>query len=126
MRAAARNSKYHIRKLPHDKRVIILYGENENYMRFYKCWNCHFIIDSDNRAYGGRGDGITHTEFADNVADRIMTGDTRNITPTLDGLDFYHVVIKHKAGGDPDYDLVHHLKAEVGQGCPFCGTLNWR
>lgn len=121
MGTTSRNSKYSIRKLPHDKRAIKLYGEHENYGRFYKCWNCGFIIDSNNVASGGNGDGISHTEFTQTVAGRTMTEDVKKVTPSLRG------IVAMRLGGDGEpLPLVHHLKPEVGAGCSFCGTLNWR
>lgn len=122
MENQTRNSNYSVRKIPLRKRVKILYGEHENYGRYYKCWNCGFIIDSDNKAFGGRGNGVSHIEFTIAKAGRIMTGDVKSITPSVDGV----VAMRLGADGEPYTHLVHHLKPEVGQGCPFCGILDWK
>lgn len=123
----SRHTVYSTRKLPHDKRVIKLYGEHEDKGVYYGCWNCGFVMDSDRDAYGDGNSrhGITYSEYAIAVADRTHRGDLNSVTPSLDGAVHYQVAMENGADGNPQ-DVVHYYKPVVGTGCPFCGTLNWK
>lgn len=107
-----------------DKKVIPLYGKDEDNGRYFICWNCGYVCDKDRDAYGGRGDGIsvkfsTPTAQGDN-------GDPLSVISVLRGpVSNYQTAMENGADGQPK--AIRQMKQpDVTGGCPLCGTLNWK
>ncbi len=51
-------------RLPREKRSIPVSGDLEDDGRYFKCWNCGFVCDSQ-RDITGDGSGVTTTTYVD-------------------------------------------------------------
>ena len=122
--------------------------------RYFRCWNCGFVCNEDRDSLGGSEsrDGIYYEDFpipvygADTAVDNSdiarLGGSIANQTivaeriqyPAFVGQPYYPgqpVAPDAMQADDDDFDPIyqsryHHIKPVVGQGCPFCGSLNWR
>lgn len=106
------------RKPRKESRTIPLWGTPErgdglDSGKYYKCWNCGFICNTDRDALGDAQSvsDISYEsydlldEYGDSVAD---TGGC-----------------KHTIFEGEGYTTVRYIPV-VNSGCPMCGTLNWR
>lgn len=119
------------RKLPKESRRIPLKGDKyrgngEDHGRYYRCWNCGFVCDSDRDALGdgNSGNGVTHIDYVINAQGG--SGDPLTSLATLDGdVNHYHVALEIGSDGEPKV-IRHDYQTVINSGCPFCGSLNWR
>jgi hypothetical protein len=108
-----RHSSYSRSRIPRQKRTIPIYGEKEDANKWFRCWNCGYICNSerdqlDTSEYGRAG--ITYSDTASTgtvLADDPYTG--------------YWVL-----GGVFVFNSTGGAYPVVTGGCPFCGTKNWR
>lgn len=106
-----------------DSRTLPIYGhpyhgEGEDAGKWFRCWNCGFICKVGRDALGGPADkaGVVSTAYTQ--VDQY--GDTT-----------YHCINAHgddqttcEANGGTWTSTSY--KAVVTEGCPFCGSKNWR
>lgn len=85
-----------MRRLPHQIRSKVVYGEFEDTSKYYHCFNCGFICDKERDILTDRT-GVR-------ALGRLATEDGHGVR-TEDGFDIYL---------ENSYDVV--------TGCPFCGT----
>ena len=64
MREYDRLSNYSVRKLRGDKKTIRVKGSGEDADRYFRCWNCGFVCDSQRDSLGERG-GVTTGTYTD-------------------------------------------------------------
>ena len=121
--------------------------------RYFRCWNCGFVCNVDRDALGGpeSRDGLYYEDFpipvygADTAVKNSgiarLGGSIGNQTlvaviqeGTFPGYMQYPGYTPAEesypgghAGTTPNTDNKrYHIKPVVGQGCPFCGSLNWK
>lgn len=64
----SKHSKYSFRRLPSQKRAIPLYGERDDQNKYFRCWNCGFVCDSErDRLHSGdsQANTVVPTSFTD-------------------------------------------------------------
>lgn len=117
----------HRGRIRKESRTIPLYGDRERGNglddgRYYRCWNCGFICNVDRDALGGpeSGDGKSYEAFL------IPTDPSLNSVSRLGGSEEPSTVsLALDIAGDTITET-HAIQSVINQGCPFCGTLNWR
>ena len=118
------------RRLPRQKRVIVLWGDpvkgdGQDYGRYYRCWNCGFIIDSE-RTTTGEGSGVAILEASTPAPGASPVYGAASAIAVLDGgITHYQVALPQQADGTAQ-PIRHTFSATASAGCPFCGTKNWR
>lgn len=106
------------RKPRKDSRTLPLYGSDTrgdglDSGRYYECWNCGFICDTDRDALGDAQSKANITTKSYQLLDEYG-----NAVSSTGGA-------KHTIFTGEGYTTVRY-EPEVGSGCPLCGTLNWK
>lgn len=98
------------KRLPHDKRTKKLYGEKDDTDKFFECWNCGFIVNSEKHPAHPSARAKTYlTPFLDwvnlvnEMNEEIVTETGENI---LVGQTLYY--------------------SDISVGCPHCGSPNYK
>ncbi len=104
---ANRYGTYQSTRLPREKRTIPISGHFDDDGKFYRCWNCGFINHID-RAPIGVGSGIS------TVSGVGMSWVDRDNQVWIDRSDYIFD------------DRSFSASSQVGSGCSFCGSRNWR
>ena len=107
-------------------RTIPVKGNGEDTDKYYRCWHCGFICDSDLNSLGGAAS-------RDGVASEDYSVPTYGATPGVDGsgdacLDapgHFHVAAELDSAGNPK-EVVHDYRVTISGGCPLCGSMNWK
>ena len=130
----------HIRKPRKDSRTISVYGhpefgDGEDHKRYYRCWNCGFICDSERDALGGPDDrsGIQPDDYEVHAYGDYSTGglwqavgvQTTCVICLGGDINHFHVALENGSDGQPK-KVGHKFAAPSKRGCPFCGCTNWR
>lgn len=99
-------------------------GDGRDADRYFECWNCGMVCDSERDFLGGSEDSSRVTPVAYNQTDDDTStaayhcqGALASTSPTVTQAEC------EAAGGT--WSRVRY-KPEVEGGCPFCGTVNWR
>lgn len=111
----SRHTRYSDRKTPHGRRGLRVYGEREDFNRFFRCPYCNFLIDA-NEASSPGGPGVP--PFLVNLEGPFDIG-----LPWTDVGDSTLGTIE--ADGDLAA-IVPGYFPQVTGGCPFCGASNWK
>lgn len=123
-----KGNKSHSR-IPKDSRRIPIFGDpvrgnGEDHGKWYRCWNCGFICNSDRDALGDSQsrDGRVLTDYAQQL-------DLSAIKPQamLGGISVVHSVAEY--GADETAKGVRNaimVSSSASSGCPLCGSLNYR
>lgn len=83
-------------------------------------------VDRDALGDGQSGDGVSHEDYSIPSVGGSYDGDPLTSVTVLDGdIEHFHVALKLGSDGEPEA-IKHSFKSIVNQGCPFCGSLNWR
>lgn len=118
---------YQTRKPHKVAKTIPIHGVGEDEGRRFHCWYCRFPCDVERDTLGGdneregmeREDYSTPTYGATN-------GDKLSGILVLGGsIEHFHVIMENGSDGNPK-GILHSFKPVVAQGCPFCGSKNWR
>ena len=115
------------RVIPKEARTIPLPGNEDRGNgldddRYFSCWHCGFTCDSDRDSLGGFGDGVS---YSDAIIESVPTvGDPLTSVSVL-GNPHYQVALELGMDGNPK-EIRHEIIPVVNNGCPLCGTLNWR
>lgn len=127
MREGSRHVRYSQRKLRGDKRTLPQYGERDDSGKYYRCWNCGFMCDSERDSLGGpdEGSGLSHTDFSSASHGSQDTSDSLNSVIVLGGINHSHVAMELDSDGNTK-SVKHDFQSVSGVGCPFCSSLNWR
>jgi len=119
-RDQSRYGKYSKYRNPKDKRVLRLYGEKTDTSRWYHCWNCGFMIDSNRTASGGQGSGIGYVASSD-IGYPVVDPDL-SVRIEIGG----GFALMELGPDGLERGMYTDWAAESGRGCPLCGTLNYR
>jgi len=118
-------------RLRREKRALPQQGYLEDSNRWWRCWNCGFLINEDRTALGGdeSHSGVTPVQYSEApdfstdwgsgegaLRTMIVPDVSGTIDVTLRALDQAGIPIPAPVSFKPD----------VSSGCPLCGTLNWR
>ena len=113
--------------LPKRSRTRPVKGRGEDRNRYFRCWNCGFICDSQRDELGDSESdaGDDHTDY-NSLAQANPQGTGPDKVICLGGdIGHYHVAMRIGADSEPK-TIVHGYKSDISRGCPFCGTTNWR
>lgn len=120
MRFKGNTSHSRIRK---DSRRIAVFGDSIrgdglDAGKWYRCWNCGFMCNSDRNALGDSQarDGIVLKDYAQ------VRDDHRGDLILGKGL----IISENDSEGNPKTVKNALMVSESSYGCPLCGTLNWR
>ena len=117
--------------LPKRSRTLPIKGTGDDEGRYFHCWNCGFVCDSQRDELGGSDSsaGDDHTEYY-----RLAAPDSRIDTTGKDPakhavlggcIGHYHVTMRIGADSEPKTVMHNHI-SDISRGCPFCGSTNWR
>ena len=101
------------------KRTISLRGKFEDRGKYYRCWNCGFINDSNRRGLGD-GSGIRLIEDTETAYNSFSDGESIMDSPFMLG-----VVAHQLSDGSVDTGRTN-FNAEAVSGCSLCGSKNYR
>ena len=99
----------------------------EDLGKYFRCWNCGFICDVDRDSLGGPEDRSgTGSEFEKTTLpdNGWIDYGRRSVTNALK--DWNHTVLVRVNGAGTPLPIELSYSPTVNQGCPFCGSLNWR
>jgi hypothetical protein len=96
-------------------------GDGEDDGRYYRCWNCGFICDSDRDALG---DDRSLNGLSYSVQESVGSSEENSLI-ILANLRSGHVIPKAGADGTAAVIRLPYYPSSA-TGCSFCGTLNWR
>lgn len=122
-----REHRYRNPRISKDSRIIPIYGssvkgDGTDADRFYKCWNCGFICDTQQDALGD-ANSRSGVAIFDNIEspDRYGSGNLASLA-TLGGS-----ISVMENGIDSQPKAIRHSQiSKSGTGCPLCHTRNWR
>ncbi len=111
----------------HDRKTIAVYGEGEDANKLYKCWNCGAICNIDREKLSQE----QHSRGGVGVLDapEVSLGLQSVGEPSLNMmavLDDFHTILLNGQDGNPISNYRHNLYPEVGTGCYFCGSRNYK
>lgn len=114
-----------------ESRTLPIHGTGDDEGRYFHCWNCGFVCDSQRDELGDSESeaGDDHTDFNNPIVPD-PTVDTVGMNPakqaTLGGdIGHYHVAMEIGADSEPKKPYRIYT-SDVSRGCPFCGSTNWR
>jgi hypothetical protein len=120
----------HKRKLRKESRTLPLKGKGDDAGKYFKCWNCGFICDSDRDELGdsesGAGDDHTDYHGLTTIAANPGTSDLVAKQICLGGNQHYQTLQSVLTLDGSNKQINHSHLSDVSRGCPFCGTTNWR
>ncbi len=103
-------------------------GDGLDANRYYRCWNCGFICNTERDALGdidSRAGTSALTYYLQSYGSADRSSESSSLCVLGGSHLFYHTVLELGADGQPK-PVYHPKKAVITSGCPFCGTLNWR
>lgn len=106
-----------------DSRTLPVKGKGLDDGRYSRCWNCGFVCDAqrDRLGDGNSLSGNTAHEFITvNELGHRYDDDPRSAMICIDSPKVHFEAICTPTGPR------HDLEPVVGNGCPMCGTPNWR
>lgn len=120
----------HKRKLIKRSRTLPIYGEGEDKDKYFHCWNCGFVCNTDRDELGNSESsaGDDHTDYHqghhcstyDSSSDAsryaVLGGDTGH----------YQVAINIDTPDAVAKTIRHEHVSDISRGCPFCGSTNYR
>lgn len=139
----SRSRKYNKGRLPREKRTISIFGATsyidgqvvkDQSGRFYKCWNCGFVCNTD-RDKLGDGEGFYVTDVPDypfvynqgaSSYEHPCDPNTArwDTTISVDTITTPHMM-KLDSQGNP-VTVIHNNISIITSGCPHCGCKNYR
>ena len=119
------------RKLRGEKRTIPIKGTWDDDGRYFRCWNCGFVVDSKRDRLGDErsDDGTSYEDYANQAQGAQGDGDPLSVAPVLrmiGGSNSVNTLVALAVGTDGAIQPPTHSHKLVGSGCPFCHTLNWK
>jgi predicted RNA-binding Zn-ribbon protein involved in translation (DUF1610 family) len=115
--------------LPKRSRTRPIFGRGDDEGRYYRCWNCGFVCDSQRDALGGSESdaGDNHTDYNGLAkSNPYLNSSDAGFKACLGG-DIEHFQVAMELGpDDEERTIIHDLTSDVSHGCPFCGSTNWR
>lgn len=112
--------------LPKRSRTLPIKGRGDDAGRYFHCWFCGFVCDSERDALGDSdsNSGVAHTDAMDLAVDNYSEGINKSV---LGGdINCFEVGMELGADGSTPKEVVHNHKCNIDSGCPFCGSKNWR
>lgn len=93
--------------------------------KYYKCWNCGQICNDKRHALAGAnsGHGITYRDYSRQSAG-IIPGNSYTAMSLLRRVQWSMVSARLNSDGNAK-TVVHSYRTTMN-GCPLCGSLNWR
>jgi hypothetical protein len=98
------------------------YGDGEDNAKYYQCWNCGFTCDVDRDKLGGPTDspGVAPVPYT-------LVGQAGTALRGGSSIEDTSASRDHLAGDmTGEGYTTFRYETEVSEGCPFCGTVNWR
>lgn len=108
-------------RLPKRKKTIRLSGDLEDSNRYFRCWNCGFICDSE-RDQVGDGDGVTVLDTPEIARGGFGEGDPVSAVAMVTG---HCIVLETGPDGNPKTKYEHNQYPQIIGGCPLCGSKNY-
>ena len=115
------------RKIKKRSRTLPIYGTGEDEGRYYHCWHCGFVCDSERDELGDADStaGDDHTDVHNLAGADPYTNNVGRHASNRLCLKHLYVAMRKDAAGDSK-TIVHLHTTDVSRGCPFCGSTNWR
>lgn len=99
-------------RLARRSRTLPIFGRGDDKGRYFRCWNCGFICDSQRDDHGSNAAGDDHKDYMLQAASNYRAGIGPRPVATLDVLGHYQVALAQKIplsttedsvtfGGDP-------------------------
>jgi hypothetical protein len=117
----------HKKTLPKRSRTRPVPGRWGDKGRYFRCWNCNWICDSQRDELGGSDStaGDDHTDYHGIANEDPYTENAGRVLCLGGDIGHYHVAMRVGPDDEPK-TIRHNLTSEISKGCPFCGTTNWR
>ncbi len=109
--------------IPKLKRPHPLWGADDHSGRFFKCWVCGFICDSE-RDKVGDGVGYHSRVVVDPGTFVSGAGDIKDTILSVDNDTIIHLSAIGSDG--TPIPTVHNFSYEIFEGCRNCGSKNYR
>ena len=119
-----RPHKYHP---PKRSRTLPIYGKGDDEGRYFHCWNCGFVCDSQRDELGDSDSSadVGYTDYNGVANEDPYTVNAGRVICLGGDIGHYHVAMRVGPDDEPK-TIRHNLKSDISKGCPFCGTTNWR
>jgi len=120
------------RQVRHDSPTIpvpgssgVGFGQDDD-GKYFSCWHCGWTCDKDRESLGDSQtpNNVSTESYQDEA--RPQTGDPLSAVAVSGGVPASQVLMELGADGVTDREIFNGVKSEPEQGCPLCGTLNWR
>jgi len=119
----SRYGKYKQKKTPEHRRSVFLPASFEDRNKYFRCWNCGFINNSDRLSSSDRS-GNEYLDSTRVSQSSILSGDDMLTIASLDSI-FDQIGVAMVAASDgTDAEVYSNEKVETPRGCRFCGTTN--
>lgn len=108
------------------KRTLPIYGEKDDYGRYFYCWNCGAILDSKRETLvtGSHSKGgIYVQDMPEEATDVTQCNDDLTIIISLQG---HKGIIENGPDGLPGSTNKYNQYPKITGGCWFCGCNNYR
>ena len=118
----------HRRKLSKRSRTLPIYGKGDDAGRYFRCWNCGWICDTERDELGDSdsNSGDNHTDYHNIAPEDPYTNAGVGRSCCLGG-DIGHFHVAMEIGSDGEAKTIRHdYTSDISRGCAFCGTVNWR
>lgn len=100
------------------------FGQDDDH--WFRCWHCGFPCNEDREALGGP-DQYHESEWTRYTTMSIpVLGDELSAKMTVGGIQQNVVLMELGADGVTEKEVPEAIMSAPKQGCPLCGTLNWR
>jgi len=118
--------------IPKESRTNIVFDERPHFKGdkdngiFYRCWKCGQIFHDKTTVQGGSrsGDARNHTDYTTQSAG-IIPGNAESAISVFRSVLNSVASLKLDSDGNTQ-SVVHSQRANLGNGCPLCGSLNAR
>lgn len=120
------------RPVRHDSRTIprpgssgVGFGQDDE-GRYFICWFCGFQCDKDRESLGDSQtpNNVNTRSYQDQALPQ--DGDPLSSVIVAGGVPASHVLMELGSDGVTAREIINGVVSEPEQGCPLCGTLNWR
>jgi hypothetical protein len=118
----SRYGKYKQKKAPEHRRSIFIPASFEDRNKYFRCWNCHGIVNYD-RVTGADRDGNEYTDPTRVSPSSVLSGDDMLTVASMET--FNQIGVAMVAASDGTAAAVDStVIVDTPRGCPWCGTTN--
>ena len=119
----SRYGKYRQKKTPEHRRSRFLPASFEDRNKYFRCWNCGFINNSDKISSSDR-DGNEYLDPIRVSQNSVLSGDDMLTIASLDSVFDQIGVAMVTASDGTNANVYSPSKVETPRGCTFCGCAN--